>query len=84
MKKISQRQARANLKELKQLRAVEDQRRNNWRRDYPGGVHLHTMSEPDAKLYTTTKTARQLKHAVVLTAADGAIHCYALPLSQSN
>lgn len=77
---ISQREARALKRRVQELEAMEDRRRNGWADSYPGGVNIATISGMDRSV-TAIKTARLLKHAVVVTInSDGNISLYALPL----
>lgn len=65
MKRISQRQARANAKELEALQRDNRSRMARWGADWPGGVHLETLilHEIDA---ARIDTARALGRAIVL------------------
>jgi hypothetical protein len=77
---ISQREARALKRRVQELEAMEDRRRNAWAESYPGGANIATSNVSD---YTRSaiKTARLLKHAVVVTVtSDGNLAFYALPL----
>lgn len=42
-KNISQREARANRKELHELKEMERHRRSRYRMDYPGGTNIATL-----------------------------------------
>ena len=79
---ISQREAQRLRREVEGLKGAERQRRNNWATQYPGGTHLTNRKwEPDSDIVAMIRTARKLKHAVVVTADDsGVVHFFALPL----
>lgn len=77
---ISQREARSLLRRVAQLEAAEDNRRNAWVMDYPGGVHIHSMGANGIDL-GIVRTARKLGHAVVCNEANGVLQLYALPIS---
>lgn len=77
---ISQREARELKRRVHDLEAIEDRRRNAWADSYPGGANIVTLNVPDYAR-SAIKTARLLKHAVVVTVtSDGNIAFYALPL----
>ena len=81
-KPITQREAQELRKRVAILEQLEDDRRNNWVMDYPGGRHLGSIviSDVDA---AKIRTARLLEHAVVVTNGDrGEIHLYALPVAK--
>lgn len=79
-KLISQTEARALKRRVAELEAAEDRRRNAWADTYPGGANITTLTVPDYAR-SAVKTARLLKHAVVVTVtSDGSIAFYALPL----
>ena len=76
---ISQRDAWRLKKRVAVLETAENQRRNDWTRDYPGGVHIASLNA-DPVLLAQVNTARRLSHAVVATVANIEIRFYALPL----
>ncbi len=81
--KISQREARRLKKRVDELETVLNEQRRSWVSDWPGGVHIASVSwaAPDATC-ARIKVARQLGHAVVATDADDGkrIEFRALPL----
>jgi hypothetical protein len=83
MNKISQREARALKKRVAALLAVEADRRSAWGSDYPGGVHLGTITRADDWLGGAIQAARKLKNAVVVAISDDLtkVRFYALPLA---
>lgn len=67
-KKISQRQARHLEKKLGTLMEMERRRSLAWLDDYPGGVHLGSLSEAQVGwLAHVVHTSRRLGHPVVVT-----------------
>ena len=81
-KPISQREARALQRRVDLLEASEENRRSEWVRQYPGGVHIAsiTVSEVDA---AKLRTARRLGHAVVAVNGNGnELLIYALPIAE--
>ena len=79
MKPISQREAHALRKRVRELEGRELSRFTRWAQDYPGGVNIAVVTLDDvtaAKL----KTARALSHAVVaVPQSDNRLYFYALP-----
>jgi hypothetical protein len=83
-KPITQREARALKARVAELERREENRRGNWFNDYPGGHHIgsHTVSDITA---AKIRTARLLKHAVVVTNGNvGELNFYALPLAKDT
>lgn len=78
-RKISQRKARALLREVNALRAEREKQRSRWARNYPGGVHIAT-SKPAETARVAIQTARSLGHAVVAVENQDSVLYYALPL----
>lgn len=77
---ISQREAYALKRRVAELEAAEDNRRNAWIRDYPGGTRIHSMGANGTDI-AIVRTARKLGHAVVCNEVNGVLNLYALPLS---
>lgn len=80
-KPITQREARALQRRVQILEDREENRRSEWVRQYPGGVHISSVlvSEVDA---ARLRIARKLEHAVVAVNGNGnEILFYALPLA---
>lgn len=81
-KRITQREAQALRQRVAILEQREDDRRNQWVRDYPGGTHLCSIVIGDVDA-ARVRVARLLEHAVVVTNGDrGEIHLYALPIAK--
>ncbi len=68
MKKISQREAQRNRKELRRLQLRDYDRSRIYLQDYPGGVEIARVSNDDAAAIVLT--ARKLGHTVVCTAVE--------------
>jgi tRNA G18 (ribose-2'-O)-methylase SpoU len=64
-KPISQREARRLRKRVADLATILAGQRNLWRTDYPGGVHLDTISVNGTEA-AIVRTARALGHACVV------------------
>lgn len=81
---ISQREARKLRKRVAELeRHIESQRRA-WGADWPDGTNFRTFdASAHGELRAAIKTARMLKHAVVVTLNDTQILFYALPVATS-
>ena len=68
---ISQREARQLRKRVAELERMIRQQNNRYAADYPGGVHLGSVSwEQATHLASAVYTARQLRHSVVAV-SDG-------------
>lgn len=83
-KAISQAEARALKKRVDELDDAEENRRNKWIRDYPGGTNIATLTWSDAQLtIAQIDTARLLGHAIVVV-NDGhrGLRFYALPIAK--
>lgn len=83
-KTISQREARALQRRVDLLQDIEERRRNEWVRQYPGGIHIASVVVSDvdaAKL----RIARKLEHAVVAVNGNGnELLFYALPIAEES
>lgn len=79
---ISQREARKLRKRVAELeQLIEDQHRS-WSKEWIGGTHIRTLdAAANGELRAAIKTARMLKHAVVVTLSDTQILFYALPVA---
>lgn len=83
-KPISQREARALQKRVIQLECDENNRRNVWHRDYPGGTNIYQLQVSDT-CATAVRTARRLGHAVVcIDEPNDVIRFLALPLGDKT
>lgn len=83
-KKISQLEARRLKRRVDELEANERRRNNAWSGDFPGGVHVYTLTIGDA-LRQTIRVSRQLGHAVVVTlSSDGSAQFHACKLQSSR
>lgn len=78
---ISQREARQLRKRVNELERREKSRFSRWGSEYVGGTNICAAKfDQDGKIHTAIKTARVLKHAVVVTTDDtGAVYFHALP-----
>jgi len=78
-KMISQREAHRLRKRVQQLEEAENVRRRVWASEYPGGTHIVTWTlqanDPQA---VAIRTARTLRHAVVVLENDGILRFMAL------
>lgn len=85
-KAISQREARALRRRVEELERQEEQRRNAWAREYPGGVLIATSTFGSATEFppAVIKNSRKLGHAVVVYADGNLVRYYALPLSRAR
>ena len=83
MNRISQRKAKRLQKRVAELERQEDERRNAWAREWPGGVHISTIVlTSEHRGIISTETARRLGHAVVATVNNHRLELRALPLSK--
>jgi hypothetical protein len=80
---ISQREARRLKRRVYELEREEDQRRNAWTQEWPHGVHIgETKFTADSGLIGAIRTARKLKHAVVVSCDEnGLVRFHALSLT---
>jgi phage-related minor tail protein len=79
-KTISQREARALRRRVRELEQVLDRQQNAWAESWPGGVNIETFNT-DSDTVAKIQTARLLKHAcVAVVRPNGDIAIYALPL----
>lgn len=78
---ISQREARKLQKRVRELEQRENSRFARWSSDYVGGTNICTQHvEVNGLVHVAIKTARILKHAVIVTTDDaGRVYFYALP-----
>jgi len=82
--KISQREARRLQKRVSELEKHIEEQRHGWGKDWPGGTHFRTFdATAHGELRAAIKTARTLKHAVVVALSDTQILFYALPLASA-
>lgn len=85
MKRFSQREARRLRKRVDELESQIRKQHNNWSSDWPGGVHIGSISWAARDITVARiETARKLGHAVVATDADDGkrIEFRALPLPE--
>lgn len=79
MSKISQREARQLRKRVAELEREQDRQRNAWATEWPGGVHIRTVTVDEAAR-EAVRVSRLLGHAVVVTInCDGRLNLYATP-----
>lgn len=64
--KISQREAHRLKRRIAELEGIQRKQRNLWWSDWPSGIVLSRLKVSDST-YAEIKTARKLKHAVVVT-----------------
>jgi hypothetical protein len=77
---ISQAEARRLKKRVEELEDRDRRRNNAFVRDYPGGVHLATITygDPTEHIPTVVRTSRKLGHAVVLVDDGHVVRLYAV------
>jgi hypothetical protein len=80
-KRITQREAQALRARVHDLEVRENNRRKQWVRDYPDGVHIGAMNALDTTA-ARIHTARLLGHAVVVTDDGNTLNFYALPVAK--
>ena len=70
--KISQREARRLRKRVYELEQQESQRRNSWVAEWPNSIHVANIpgDKVDRSIGAAIRTARKLRHAVVVTCKD--------------
>ena len=79
--KISQREARRLQKRVNELQAELNEQQYRWAKQWPGGVNIFTENAPSSTLLAIVRTARALKHAVVVTENDqGSLYYYGCKL----
>jgi hypothetical protein len=85
-RKISQVEAWNLLHKCQRLEADENRRRHAWAKDWPNGTHIGSINgDPDGGIVAAIKTARKLRHAVIVTVQDnGTIAFIAMPLVTQN
>ena len=77
---ISIREAVRLKKRVRELETVINNQRARWGREYPGGVHIGTITLEKSVLLGRIEAVRLLQHAVVITeSGDGKLQIYALP-----
>lgn len=76
-KKISQREARRNRKELAMMRASEETRLSRWGSEYPGGVNILTLNLSNESA-AVVKTAQLLQHPLVARIDGFTLYLYAM------
>jgi len=70
--KISQREAKKNLKQLRMLQSEIEHQRRAWGQEYFGGTNIASVSfSADHQIVVAVRTARKLNHAVVVIGDDG-------------
>jgi len=80
MSRISQREARRLKKRAEAAELELDLQRNAWAVEWPRGTHIGSSRPPEG-VASAIRTARKLRHAVVVIAReDGETLYYALPL----
>jgi hypothetical protein len=79
---ISQREAKRLQDQVRDLTHAIEKMRADWARDYPGGVHISTIEfdSKDRPNLVAVRTARRLKHAVVVIDDGSVLRFYALPV----
>lgn len=82
---ISQREARKLQKRVRELELREQSRFARWSSDYVNGTNICSYGfEQNGLIHTAIKTARVLKHAVVVTTDDaGRVYFHALPATSN-
>lgn len=80
--KISQREAHALKRRVKELGWEQNRQRYRWAADFPGGVLLGKLPRNSDWLTGRIDAARTLGHAVVVTQEDSTVSFHALPLSK--
>jgi hypothetical protein len=83
-RKISQVEAWDLYHKVRNFEEQEEQRANLWASEWPMGVSIgHAQFSADSALIGSVRTARKLKHAVVVVAKDsGIIEFIAMPLAR--
>lgn len=83
-RKISQTEAWNLFHQVRRLEDQEEQRSNSWASEWPMGTHIgQAQFASDSALIGSIRTARKLKHAVVIVAKEsGLIEFIAMPLAQ--
>lgn len=80
--KISQAEARRLKRRVVELEDERRAQRRRWASEYPGGVHLGSLSRNKDWLTGRIDGAHMLGHAVVIRQNDdGDLHFFALPLA---
>lgn len=76
-KPISQREARAMRKRLREIADRERQERHAWTATWPNGVCLQSVTV-DPVVYAKIETARRLGYPVVVTTSQNALYFHAV------
>lgn len=82
--KISQREARKLKRRVRELENVLDEMRKNWREDWPAGRLFHRAIGADKITLTAIKTARLLRHAVVVMPSGDDLVYFGMQLPESE
>ena len=82
-RKISQVEAWNLLNKVRRFEQQEEQRGYAWASEWPNGVHIGQIQlAPDSALVGSMRTARKLKHAIVVVAKEsGLVEFIAMPLA---
>jgi hypothetical protein len=85
-RKFSQTEAWNLWHKLKHFEEMEEQRANAWASEWPMGTHIgQAQFGPDSALIGSIRTARKLKHAVVIVAKEsGLVEFIAMPLTKGQ
>ena len=78
MKKITQAEAHALQNKVKGLERLINDQRSAWGREWPDGTMIVSDLKVDPATYSAVRTARLLKHAVVVQEYDGILHFHAM------
>lgn len=78
-KKISQREARRLLKQVRSFEERDRHRADAWHRDYPGGINIISV-DVNAEIATCIWTAQRLGHPIVAKMdGDNRLKIFGLP-----
>ncbi len=77
-RKISQREARKMRKRLAELDQMERVRRNRWASDYPGGVHLTSLTVSDQAMAGRLAASNLFGAALVAKFDSGTLRIFAI------
>lgn len=80
---ISQREARKLQKRVRELEQQNTERLRRWSAEWPGGTSIASAKWDEfARVPVAIRTARALRHAVVVTVDDaGLVNFLALPIA---
>lgn len=73
--KISQREARALRKRVKELEDQRENERNAWRMKFPG-VHIGNLTRDKDWFWGACRTARRLGRVLVVTVTEDGKFCF--------